>query len=83
MALQLRWPKRLLSVQNFDIGISYTKVHTGGSPEVLTCVKVLACIVETCICRITLSMRGLGPVRKPTLNLGKKQQLLPQKIGFH
>lgn len=39
---------------------------------VLACVKVLVCIVDTWMCRTTLSMRGLGPVRKPILKLETK-----------
>lgn len=37
--------------------------------KVLTCVKVLVCIVEAWMCSTTLSTSGLGPVTKPNLNL--------------
>lgn len=43
---------------------------------ILTCVKVLVCIVETCICRITLSINGLGPVRNPIRSLCKNKNIL-------
>lgn len=51
--------------------LSFSKYNSVDS-SVLACVKVLVCIVETSMCRITLSIRGLGPVRKPILNLENK-----------
>lgn len=48
----------------------------------LACEKVLVCIVELCICRITLSIRGLGPVKNPNLNLGEKKALI-QRCTVH
>lgn len=37
--------------------------------DLLTCVKVLVCIVEAWMCSTTRSTSGLGPVTKPILSL--------------
>lgn len=50
---------------------------------ILTWVKVLVCIVETCICRITLSINGLGPVRNPIRSLCKYKNILKILLYIH
>lgn len=50
-------------------GVPVTEQQEYSLGVCVTCVKVLVCIVEAWMCSTTLSMRGLGPVRKPSLSL--------------